>query len=495
MERADSQGEMLNAAPSVPRPNTMAPPRQATGRVLVVDDEPNARSALAELLRDEGYVTQVAQDGQDALGRLADFDPDVVLTDLKMPVLDGLGLVTRGKPLVPHASFVIMTAFGSIDTAVTAIKAGAENYLTKPLDLDAVAALVWRAAEKARLSREAIELRQRLDERFSVGSILGNHPSMQQLIKSVGQVAASKATVLIHGESGTGKELIAQAIHQGSPRRDRPFVRLNCAALAESLLESELFGHERGSFTGAAGRREGRFKQADGGTLFLDEVSEIPLPLQVKLLRFLQEKQFERVGGNETLTVDVRIVAATNRDLKERVKAGAFREDLYYRLNVVQLDVPPLRVRRSDIPLLAHHFLRRYAAENQRAIEGFTDAALHALLAYPWPGNVRELENAIERAVVMCREPRIGPEHLPGAASESVQEPAVLIPGVTLAELERMAILQTLESVGGSTARAAEVLGVSRRKIQYRLKEWGLTGAFASEGEVDDLAGSERTHS
>jgi DNA-binding NtrC family response regulator len=452
-------------------------------RVLVVDDEPNARSALAELLRDEGYVTAVAQNGQEALALLPEFDPDVVLTDLKMPVLDGLGLVTRGKPLVPHASFVIMTAFGSIDTAVTAIKAGAENYLTKPLDLDAVAVLVDRAAEKASLSREASDLRKRLDERFSVGNILGSHPSMQQLVKTINQVAASKATVLIHGESGTGKELIAQAIHQNSPRRDKPFVRLNCAALAESLLESELFGHERGSFTGAAGRREGRFKQADGGTLFLDEVSEIPMSVQVKLLRFLQEKQFERVGGNETLSVDVRIVAATNRDLKERVKAGSFREDLYYRLNVVQIDVPPLRVRRSDIPLLAHHFLRRYAADNQRSIDSFTDGALQALLAYPWPGNVRELENAIERAVVLCQGTQIGAEHLPGAASESVQEPALLIPGVTLAELERMAILQTLEAMDGSTARAAEVLGISRRKVQYRLKEWGLTGSFA-DGEV-----------
>jgi DNA-binding NtrC family response regulator len=485
---------MLNPASRSPGP-AADPPTQHTGRrVLVVDDEPNARSALAELLRDEGYVTAVAQNGQEALALLAEFDPDVVLTDLKMPVLDGLGLVTQGKPLVPHAAFVMMTAFGSIDTAVTAIKAGAENYLTKPLDLDAVALLVDRAAEKSKLSREASDLRKRLDERFSVGSILGGHPSMQQLVKTIRQVATSKATVLIFGESGTGKELIAQAIHQGSPRRDKPFVRLNCAALAESLLESELFGHERGSFTGAAGRREGRFKQADGGTLFLDEVSEIPLPVQVKLLRFLQEKQFERVGGNETLSVDVRIVAATNRDLKERVKAGAFREDLYYRLNVVQLDVPPLRVRRSDIPLLAHHFLRRYAEENQRAIEGFTDGALHALLAYPWPGNVRELENAIERAVVLCRDHKIGTEHLPGAASESVQDPAVLIPGVTLAELERMAMLQTLEAVDGSTARAAAVLGVSRRKIQYRLKEWGLTGAFASEAEADDARDSERTH-
>jgi DNA-binding NtrC family response regulator len=459
---------------------SMATPK---GRVLVVDDEPNARNALAELLRDEGYVTEVAADGQQAMRVVEGFDPDVVLTDLKMPVMSGLDLLQQGKPLVPHASFVVMTAFGSIETAVTAIKRGAENYITKPLDLEAVCALVERAAEKSKLSREASDLRARLEERFSVGSIIGEHPAMQRLIKTIAQIAPSRATALIHGESGTGKELIAAAIHQNSPRKNRPFVRLNCAALAESLLESELFGHEKGSFTGATGRREGRFKQADGGTLFLDEVSEIPLSVQVKLLRFLQERQFERVGGNETLTVDVRIVAATNRELKERVKAGAFREDLYYRLNVVQLDVPPLRVRKSDIPLLANHFLRRFAAENQAEIRGFTDDGLRALLAYPWPGNVRELENAIERAVVMCTGPLIDAEHLPARTGDSAQDMGLLVPGVTMQELERMAILQTLEAVSGSTARAAELLGISRRKIQYRLKEWGMTHAFGTEAE------------
>jgi len=454
----------------------------AKGRVLVVDDEANARNALAELLRDDGYTTEVAADGREALRVLEHFDPDVVLTDLKMPVLDGLGLLEQGKPLVPHAAFVVMTAFGSIDTAVQAIKRGAENYLTKPLDLESVSALVGRAVEKAHLSREASDLRKRLEQRFAMGSILGEHPSMQRLVKMIAQIASSRATVLVHGESGTGKELIAAAIHQNSPRKDKPFVRLNCASLAESLLESELFGHEKGSFTGATGRREGRFKQADGGTLFLDEVSEIPMGVQVKLLRFLQERQFERVGGNETLTVDVRIVAATNRDLKERVKTGAFREDLFYRLNVVQLDVPPLRVRKSDIPLLAQHFLRRFSKENEREIRGFTDAALRALISYPWPGNVRELENAIERAVVMCSGPWIDADQLPGAATgDKTQDMGLLVPGVTMAELERSAILQTLEAVGGNTAQAAELLGISRRKNQYRLKEWGLTGSFGPD--------------
>ncbi len=460
------------------------------GRVLVVDDEANARNALAELLQDEGYVTEVAADGRQALRMLETFEPDVVLTDLKMPVLDGLSLLEQGRPLAPHAAFVVMTAFASIDTAVQAIKRGAENYLTKPLDLEAVSALVGRACEKALLSRETSELRRRLEQRFSVGNILGDHPSMQRLLKSVAQVAPSRATVLIHGESGTGKELIAAAIHQNSPRKDKPFVRLNCAALAESLLESELFGHEKGSFTGAVTRREGRFKQAHGGTLFLDEVSEIPLALQVKLLRFLQEKQFERVGGNETLSVDVRIVAATNRDLKERMKDGTFREDLFYRLNVVQVDVPPLRVRKSDIPLLAQHFLLRFAEENARDIRGFTDESVRLLVAYAWPGNVRELENAIERAVVMCDTTQIKPEHLPMHGHGKLRDTEWLIPGVTLAELERLAILQTLEAVGGSTAKAAELLAVSRRKIQYRLREWGMGegGEAESSGAGEDEA-------
>lgn len=461
-----------------PIPHDSPPMSQHQGRILVVDDEANARNALAELLTEEGYETETAADGQAALRMLPQFDPDVVLTDLKMPGLDGIGLLEQGRPAAPHAAFVVMTAFGSIETAVEAIKKGADNYVTKPLDLDAVTAMVARAYDKARLSREASELREQLHGKFKFEHILGDHPSMQRVLKVVMQVARSRATVLVQGESGTGKELIASAIHHNSSRRDRAFVRLNCASLADNLLESELFGHEKGSFTGAVGRREGRFKQADGGTLFLDEVSEIPLPMQVKLLRFLQEKEFERVGGNETLQVDVRIVAATNRDLMEMVREGRFREDLYYRLNVVQIDVPPLRARKSDIPLLAQHFLGVYRQENEREIRGFTDEALRALLAYPWPGNVRELENAVERAVVLCEEGEIGVEHLPSSSGSGVrQDMSMLVPGMSMAELERMAILQTLEAVGGSTAKAADMLGISRRKIQYRLKEWGMGGA------------------
>lgn len=457
-----------------------------TGRVLVVDDEANARNALAELLAEEGYETATASDGRKALDLLPSFDPDVILTDLKMPGVDGLELLDRGRAACPHAAFVVMTAFGSIDTAVQAIKRGAENYLTKPLDMGAVTALVERAYEKSMLLREAARLREQVGTRLAMPGILGDHPSMQRVLKVVEQVAKSRANVLVHGESGTGKELIAAAIHHHSPRRLRPFVRLNCASLAESLLESELFGHERGSFTGAVARREGRFKQADLGTLFLDEISEVPVGLQVKLLRFLQERQFERVGGNETITVDVRIVAATNKDLKQAVEKGTFREDLYYRLNVVQIDVPPLRERPSDIPTLAHHFLRKFASENEREFTGFSDEAMRSLVTYPWPGNVRELENAVERAVVLGEGTIIDAMHLATTGPASSQSDlGMMIPGMTLRELERIAIERTLSACGGSRSRTAEVLGISRRTLQYRLKEWKLI-ASDEEDEAEE---------
>jgi DNA-binding NtrC family response regulator len=388
-----------------------------------------------------------------------------------------------------------MTAFGTIDSAVEAIKKGAENYLTKPLDPVSLLAVVERAMEKARLRAEAALLRDRLQERNAFGHIVGEHSSMRDLLRTVEQVAPSRSSVLIVGESGTGKELIAAALHRHSSRASGPFVRLHCAALAEGLLESELFGHERGAFTGAVGRREGRFRQADGGTLLLDEVSEIPQATQVKLLRVLQEKEFERVGGNETLKVDVRIIAASNVDLRERVRKGLFREDLYYRLNVITLEVPPLRERRSDIGPLAMFFLRRYAAENGKRIEGFNDDAMEKLLGYPWPGNVRELEHAIERAVVLARGASIEAEHLPAnvQGGRALSEHAsglgvkVQIPGMTIAELERIAILETLKNVGGSTSKAAKILGISPRKIQYKLHEYGRPpSTHAQTGSDED---------
>jgi len=363
-----------------------------------------------------------------------------------------------------------------VSSAVEAMKKGAENYLLKPLDPEALGAIVERAMEKARLMQEAQRLRDRLRERNAFSHIVSGDPKMQAVLELVAQVGPSKASVLLTGESGTGKELVAEAIHLASPRAKAPFVRLHCAALSESLLESELFGHERGAFTGAVARREGRFRQADGGTLFLDEIGEISPSIQVKLLRFIQERTFERVGGNETLKVDVRVIAATNRDLQAEIKKGTFRDDLFYRLNVVTVELPPLRERRGDVGALASFFLRRYAAENGKTIDTLADDALQILLDYGWPGNVRELENVVERAVVLCDGPRIEKRHLPPSVVPSDQRdgpPA--IPGSTIADLERYAILKTLEACGGSTSKAATVLGVSPRKIQYKLHEYAQT--------------------
>jgi DNA-binding NtrC family response regulator len=331
-------------------------------RILVVDDEPNARAALAELLRDEGYAVDTAADGFKALPKLEVFAPDLLLTDLRMPGLNGIELMRKARELDPEMAFVLMTAHGEVETAVAAMREGAADYLTKPLVFDELKIVLDRALERRRLRREAGLLRDRLSKRHRLDSAIGSSAPMQKVFDTILQIAPSRATVLIEGESGTGKELVAAAIHEHSPRAAQPFVKLHCAALAETLLESELFGHEKGAFTGALARRDGRFQQADGGTLFLDEVAEISPAIQVKLLRFLQEREFERVGGNQTIKVDVRIVAATNRDLKQRVVERTFREDLYYRLNVVSIEMPPLRARPGDFPLLATHFLRKYAA-------------------------------------------------------------------------------------------------------------------------------------
>jgi DNA-binding NtrC family response regulator len=443
------------------------------GRVLIVDDESNARAALNEILREEGYATETAADGFKALGKLDEFTPDVILTDLKMPGLDGIAFMEKARSAAPGAVFVVMTAFGTISSAVDAMKKGAENYLLKPLDPEALGTIVERAMEKSRLGQETQRLRDRLRERNAFSHIVSNDPKMQAVLELVAQVGPSRASVLVTGESGTGKELIAEAIHLASPRARAPFVRLHCAALNESLLESELFGHEQGAFTGAVARREGRFKQADGGTLFLDEIGEISPTIQVKLLRFLQERAFERVGGNETLKVDVRVIAATTRDLRTAIDRGTFRDDLFYRLNVVSLELPPLRERRGDITALASFFLRRYTAENGKTIETFTDDALQTLLEYRWPGNVRELENVVERAVVLAHGARIEKQQLPPSVVPAAERDGFpTIPGCTIAELERYAILKTLEACGGSTSKAATVLGVSPRKIQYKLHEY-----------------------
>lgn len=485
----------VDASHEAPTPTaTEAPSRAAKARVLVVDDEPSARTGLEKLLAAEGYRVESAEDGLAALDKVDETAPDVVVTDLKMPGMDGLELLDRLRARDPRLPVIVVTAFGEVASAVAAMRRGADDYLTKPIDLDALLVSIERALERRDLRHEAENLRRQIRERHDEGlqGLIGASPAMQAVYRTVRQVAPSRATVLVTGESGTGKGEVARAIHALSPRASKPFVTLQCASLAESLLESELFGHEKGAFTGAEKRRIGRFEQANGGTLFLDEVGEIPLAVQVKLLRVLQERCFERVGGNETIRVDVRVVAATNRDLAEAVKRGRFREDLYYRLNVIHVEMPPLRARRGDVLVLAHHFMQRFAEENHKRILGFSDTARARIAAHDWPGNVRELENAIERAVVMCRGDRIEPEDLPPDVAGAEPEVGIRIPGSSMAEIEKYAILQTLEACGGSTKRASEVLGISVRTIQYRLAEYhrGLASCRSDDAEPDEASRS-----
>jgi len=445
-------------------------------RVLVVDDEPAARSGLQKLLS-ERFTVDTAEDGVAALASAAEHPPDVVVTDLKMPHMDGIELTKKLHELNAELPVIVATALGDVTNAVHAMRAGADDYLTKPIDYDALVVAIERSLERRALRAEAENLRRQLRAKTGEGleGLVGASPAMQQVYRVAKQVAPARATVLITGESGTGKGELARAIHTLGPRSKAPFVQLHCAALTESLLESELFGHEKGSFTGADKRRIGRIEQADGGTLFLDEVGEIPPLTQVKLLRVLQERTFERVGGNEPITVDIRVIAATNRDLAQDVRDGRFREDLYYRLNVVRIEMPPLRLRGNDVMLLANHFLEKFTRDNHKRLEGFTDAARDKILAHKWPGNVRALENAIERAVVLCEGTTIDARDLPiDAAPESRTTSGLRIPGATMAEIERVAILATLEACGGSTTKAAEILDISVRTIQYRLHEYGL---------------------
>jgi len=447
--------------------------------LLIVADDDGLRAGLVHQLVGHRYGLSVMSTAEDALQRLSSDRPHVVIVALGRA--DAMPLLERARAMCGRSSALISIIDSGDDASSLegALRHGADHCLLWPGHASALALVVERAIEKPALVREVERAREGILDGLSLGkveSIIGAHPVMQRLLSKLVQAAQSRATVLIHGETGTGKELIAVAVHQHSKRKDGPFVKLNCAALADTVLESELFGHEKGAFTGATGRRKGRFEQADGGTLFLDEVSEINPAVQVKLLRFLQEREFERVGGNDTVRVDVRIVAATNKNLLQQVEDGKFREDLYYRLNVVRLDVPPLRARPSDVSLLAGHFLRRYAEENEKDIHGLSQRATDALLAHPWPGNVRELENAIEQAVVLCEGETVDVADLPIAPAQPSADPLkLMIPGVSMAELERYAILRTLEACGGSPSKAASVLGISRRTIQYRLHEWGLS--------------------
>jgi two-component system response regulator HydG len=448
-------------------------------KILVVDDEATARNGLAKLLEQEGYQVDTAADGVEALASIADNAPALIISDLKMPNMDGMELLKQLRERGIDTPTVVATAFGEVSTAVAAMRAGAEDYLTKPIDFDALLLVVERTLQREELKSEAENLRRQLRARDKEGleGLLGASAAMQRVYQIVRQVAPARATVLITGESGTGKGEVARAVHALSPRASAPIVSLHCAALAESLLESELFGHEKGAFTGADKKRVGRIEQADGGTLFLDEIGEIPPATQIKLLRVLQERCFERVGGNETVKVDVRVVAATNKNLAEEVREGRFREDLYYRLNVVHVEMPPLRQRGNDVVLLAEHFLRRFARENNRRIDGFSEAARAKLVAHRWPGNVRELENAVERAVVFTEGELVEAEALPFDAAPATIEGGPRVPGATMAELEKHAILATLDAVGGSTSKAAEMLDISARTIQYRLHEYGLAAA------------------
>ncbi len=447
-------------------------------RILVVDDETAQRDILGGFLRKQGYEVREAASGQAALTLLKAETVDLVLTDVKMPGMSGLDLLREARALNPELPVVVLTAYGTIADAVAAMHDGAVDYLTKPVDLDSVVLRVRKVLEQQRLVTENRALRDALRGRYRVEGIVAESGKMQEVLSLVHRVAPSTTTVLLRGESGTGKELIAQAIHYQSGRSAKPLVKVNCAALPETLLESELFGHVKGAFTGAVADRPGRFEAANGGTIFLDEIGDVSSGVQAKLLRVLQEREFERVGSSRTLKVDVRVIAATNQHLEMAVREKRFREDLYFRLNVVPILIPPLRERREDIPPLLDHFLRKYAADNKRAIRGLTREARDALLKHDYPGNVRELENLIERAVVLCRGEVIGLEDLPLAMQESGEAsgPAPL-PGSLPAELEaleRRMIEDALARAEGIQTRAAELLGIGERALRYKLKKLDL---------------------
>ena len=446
-------------------------------RILVVDDEASQRELLEMVLSEEGYDVTTASGGEEAVQKVRERFYNLVIMDLKMAGMGGLEALREIKSLSPTVQVLIVTAYASVDSAVQAMRAGALNYLTKPIDLDELKVQVEKTMVVSDLVVENESLRAQVGGAFQTNRIIGDSLRIKEIFETLKMVAPTDATVLILGESGTGKELVADAIHMNSPRRNGPLVKVNCAALPETLLESELFGHEKGSFTGAISRREGRFKLAHGGTLFLDEIAEMSLVLQAKLLRVIQTRSFERVGGTETITSDVRMVVATNRDLEAEVRQGRFREDLYYRLNVIPITLPPLRDRREDIPLLAAHFLKLVTERNGRPIRGFAPKAMDLLMRNRWKGNIRELENVVERAVIMTRGEYIQPEDLPTNLQEpGAGEPLGITPGRPLSELEREAILRTLEMVAGNRTETARLLGISRRTLQYKLKEYGVTG-------------------
>ncbi len=450
--------------------------------ILIVDDEKNYLVVLEALLSPEGYEIVTADNGPDALRSIGNSDLDLVITDMKMPVMDGMELLDKCKKINPELPVIMMTAHGTIEMAVEAMKKQAYDYFTKPFQNEQLKLTVRKALENYRLIKENRLLSEALSDRFKFGNIIGKSKSMLRIYDLIGKVAQSRASVLITGPSGTGKELIAKAIHYNSPRKDRPFISINCGALTETLLESELFGHEKGAFTGAVAMKKGRFELAHGGTLFLDEVGDMPAPLQVKLLRVLQEMEFERVGGTKTIKVDVRILSASNRNLKEAVATGIFREDLFYRLNVMDIEVPPLCERVDDIPLLVRHFVRKYRkADGKENIE-LSPEAWKALYAYQWPGNVRELENVMERAVVLNSGDMITGEDLPAHLREEKEEevdlnkivPLNLALPEALEQVEEKLIVRALKYSDQVQSRAAEMLGISRHVMHYKMKKYGM---------------------
>lgn len=447
--------------------------------ILVVDDDNAHRTMLRTLVGGWGYDIVEADDGSTAIEKVQERPFDLILMDIRMLKVSGLEALDRIKAFNPAIPVTIMTAYSSVETAIEALKKGAYDYLTKPLDFDKLRLTIERAMEHTRLKEENRLLKESLGKHFDMQNIIGRSPAMISLLETVAHVAPSEATVMITGESGTGKELIAGVIHHNSPRKDGPFVKINCAAITETLLESELFGHEKGAFTGADRKKEGRFYQANHGSIFLDEVSEMPLTMQVKLLRVLQERELTRVGGEKVIPVDVRVIAATNKDLVDLKNRELFREDLYYRLNVVSLEIPPLTERRDDIPLLAQHFLEIFVDKNKKEIKGFTPKAMDQLIRYDWPGNVRELMNAIERAVVLARTDYLDDQDfsilqplLPQAAS--APSDVGNIANIPLEEVEKAAILRMLESVDGNKSEAARRLGITRKTLHKKLKKYGV---------------------
>ncbi|MBI2202774.1 MAG: sigma-54-dependent Fis family transcriptional regulator [Candidatus Rokubacteria bacterium] len=447
------------------------------GHVIVVaEDDARTRDGLGRALTRAGYRTRPAADGVEALTILGNESVDILLTDLKMPGADGLAVLERVRADFPEVIVIILTAFGTVDVAVEAMKKGAYDFLTKPINLDKLELLLQHALEARRLVHENRELKLRLHETSGLKQLLGRSAPMQRLREAIQQVAVTDAAVLIRGETGTGKELVAQAIHYGSHRADRPFVKVSCAALPEGLLESELFGHERGAFTGARDRRKGRFELAHRGTLFLDEVGDMSAASQAKLLRVLQEQEFERVGGTETLRVDVRLIAATNRDLEGLVGEGAFREDLYYRLNVVPVPVPSLRERAEDIPILVAHFLQAFAERWGKPVPEVTSDALALLCRYAWPGNVRELQHLVESMLIFSKGGPIVAGDLPAAVrgEDRGADPGDRAPGASLRDLERQAIARTLVATGGNKRKASEILGIGLKTLYRKIQEFGL---------------------